>query len=79
MVDFYLPLPPSLPHDPLPLAAPALNTLTMSAQHLNELDASSTQFPEQLDKLLCDKEWIDQLKTLPKGELVELTGHLNGV
>ena len=51
----------------------------MSIQRLNELDASSTLFPEQLDKLLRDKEWIDQLKTLPEGDLVELTGHLNGV
>ena len=51
----------------------------MSAQRLNELDVSSTLFPEQLDKLLHDKEWIDQLRTLPEGELVELTGYLNGV
>ena len=51
----------------------------MSVQRLNELDASSTLFPEQLDKLFRDKEWIDQLRTLPEGDLVELTGHLNGV
>ena len=51
----------------------------MSAQLLYELDSSSTRFPEQLDKLLRNKEWIDQLKTLPKGDLVELTGRLDGV
>ena len=51
----------------------------MSAQRLHELDSSSTRFPEQLDELLRDKEWIDQLKTLPEGDVVGLTGHLNDV
>ena len=51
----------------------------MSAQLLYELDTSSTRFPEQLDELLRDKEWIDQLKTLPEGELVGLTGYIDDV
>ncbi|KAF9643100.1 kinase-like protein, partial [Thelephora ganbajun] len=51
----------------------------MLAQRLYELDRSSTQFPEQLDKLLHDKEWIEDLKLLPEDELVELIGCLNNV
>ncbi|KAF9641912.1 kinase-like protein, partial [Thelephora ganbajun] len=51
----------------------------MLTQRLYELDRSSTQFPEQLDKLLHDKEWIEDLKLLPEDELVELIGCLNDV
>ena len=51
----------------------------MSVQSLYELDASSARFPEQLDELLRDGKWIDQLKTLPEGELVGLTGRLDHV
>jgi hypothetical protein len=51
----------------------------MSAQRLYELDRSSTQFPEQLNELLHDKEWVKQLRLLPEGELVELAGHLHDV
>ena len=51
----------------------------MTEPHIQDLVASSAQFPEQLDKLLRDKEWIDNLKTLPESDLVGLTGHLNDV
>jgi len=51
----------------------------MSAQRLHQLDKSSTRFPEQLEKLLYDKEWVDQAQLLPEDELVELTGYLNDV
>ena len=51
----------------------------MSAQRLYELDRSSTQFPEQLNELLHDKEWEEQLELLPEGELAELTDYLDGV
>ena len=65
---------------PRPIGPPSLWTEEiMSTQHLYELDASSTLFPEQLDKLLRDKKWIGQLKTLPKDNLVEIAGGLNNV
>ena len=51
----------------------------MSAQRLYELDSASTRFPEQLDELLRDTKWIDQLETPPKGDLVGLAGHINDV
>ena len=51
----------------------------MSAQRLYELDKTSAQFPKHLDELLHDKEWIEQLESLPVSELVELTGHLHDV
>ena len=51
----------------------------MSTRSLYELDASSTLFPELLEDLLHDTKWIDQLKTLPKDDLVGQAGHLNNV
>ena len=51
----------------------------MSTQRLYELDTASTRFPEQLDEFLRNRGWIDQFKTLPMGELVELTGRLDHV
>ena len=51
----------------------------MSTQRLYELDRSSTQFPEQLNELLHDKEWVEQIKLLPEDALVELTGYLHDV
>ena len=51
----------------------------MSAQRLYQLDRTSTQFPEQLNKLLHDKEWEQKLQLLPEGELVELTSYLDDV
>jgi len=51
----------------------------MSLQRLHDLDRSSAQFPEQLDKLLHDKEYVDGLLGLPEPELNELVNHLNNV
>ena len=51
----------------------------MSAQRLYELDKSSTRFPEQLEKLLDDKEWIDHLRALPRGDVPGLISHLDEV
>ena len=51
----------------------------MSAQRLYELDRSSTQFPEQLNELLHDKEWEEHLELLPEGELAGLTDYLDDV
>ena len=43
------------------------------------MDRSSTRFPEQLDRLLHDQEWIAALKLAPDDELVKLTSHLDNV
>jgi len=51
----------------------------MLAQRLYQLDRSSARFPEQLDKLLHDKEWVEQAQLLPKDELVEMIEHINDV
>lgn len=51
----------------------------MSAQRLYDLDKSSAQFPEQLDGLLHDNEWVGQLKLLPESDLVKLAGCLSDV
>ena len=51
----------------------------MLTQRLYELDKLSTQFPEQLNELLKDKEWVGLLQLLPEAELVELVGYLNNV
>ena len=51
----------------------------MSKQLLYELDASSTLLTEQLNELLRDTKWIDELKTLPEDDLVGLAGHLSNV
>ena len=51
----------------------------MLTQHLYELNRASTQFPEQLNELLQDEEWVERLQSLPKGELVELIGYLDNV
>ena len=51
----------------------------MLAQRLYELDKSSTRFPEQLDALLHDNEWVTHLQLLPEGELMELITYLNDV
>ena len=51
----------------------------MSTHRPYGLDVSSPAFLEQLDILRHDKEWIDQLKTLPEGDFVELIGYLNNV
>lgn len=51
----------------------------LAQQRLNDLDRSSIGFPEQLDKLLHDKQWEESLKLLPESELGELIGYLNNV
>ena len=72
--------PSTIVPTPQPIGPPSLwAEAIISKQHLCELNASSTLFPEQLDKLLHDDKWIDQLKTLPEGDLVGLAGHLSNV
>ena len=51
----------------------------MVVQRLDELDRSAIGFPEQLYKLLHDKQWVKSLKLLPEGELGELIDFLNNV
>ena len=64
----------------------------MLARRLHQLDRYSTQFPEQLDELLHDKEWTEQLDEILRNkewvgrvqflrwdELVDVTEHLNDV
>ena len=46
----------------------------MPAQRLSQLDRSSTRFPEQLDKLLHDKEWVKEVQLLQEDELMEVIG-----
>ena len=49
------------------------------AQRLHELDRSSARFPEQLNELLHDKEWVEHIRLLPEDELIELIGSLDDV
>ena len=51
----------------------------MSTQRLYELDKLSTDFPKRLDELLHDKQWVGDLKLLPKDELQKLIDYLNNV
>ena len=51
----------------------------MSLQRLYGLDRSSTQFSDQLDELLHDKGYLDELRGLPEIELVQLVDHVNDV
>ena len=51
----------------------------MSAQPLYDLDRTSAGFPEQLDGLLRNGEWVEQLKLLPKHELRDLVVCLDSV
>ena len=48
-------------------------------QRLGKLDRFSAQFPEQLDQLLHDQEWIATLKLAPDNELVKLISYLDNV
>ena len=48
-------------------------------ERLYKLDRSSTRFPEQLDELLQNDEWAEDLESLPEDELMELIGHLDNV
>ena len=51
----------------------------MSTQRLYELDRSLADFPERLDELLHDKQWMGDLKLRPKDELQKLIDYLNNV
>jgi len=51
----------------------------MFAQRLDQLDRSSALFPEQLDKLLHDQKWVEQVQLLPRDELVEMIEQINDV
>lgn len=51
----------------------------MSPQRLYDLDMSSTQFSDQLDELLHDKEYVYGLRTLSEIELVQLVDHMYDV
>jgi len=51
----------------------------MLAQRLYDLDRRSAQFPEQLNELLRDTRWVEQLQHLPDTELVGLIDYLDGV
>jgi len=51
----------------------------MSLQRLVDLDRSSVQFSDQLDKLLHDKEYVAELLRLPDPELTQLVDYLNNV
>ena len=48
-------------------------------RRLYELDRSSAQFPERLDKLLQDEGWMKDIQRLSRHRLVELTDHLDNV
>ena len=48
-------------------------------QRLEGLDRSSTRFPEQLEKLLHDKRWVESLEHLPESELHKVIDFLDNV
>ena len=48
-------------------------------ERLYKLDRSSIQFPEQLNELLQDDKWVEDLESLPEDELVELVDYLDNV
>lgn len=48
----------------------------MSLRRLYDLDEP---FPRQLDQLLHDQEYVDELRELPEPELSQLVDHLNDV
>jgi len=51
----------------------------MLAQRLLQLDRSSAGFPEQLDKLLHDQKWVEQVQLLPRDKLVKVIECMNDV
>ena len=51
----------------------------MFAQRLYELDRSSPRYPEQLNELLQDEEWVEQLRSLSEDGLVDLIDYLDSV
>ena len=51
----------------------------MSLHRLYDLDGSSAQFSDELDRLLHEKEYVDGFQKLPEGELIQLVDYLNNV
>ena len=51
----------------------------MAAQRLYRLDRSSILFLEQLDELLHDRQWVEAVRSLPKGELKGSITYLDNV
>ena len=51
----------------------------MFAQRLYELDRSSPRYPEQLNELLQEEEWVEQLRSLSEDGLVDLIDYLDSV
>jgi len=48
----------------------------MSLRRLYDLDKT---FPDRLDQILQDQEYINELRGLPEDELFQLVDHLNDV
>lgn len=46
---------------------------------LHELDRSSTGFPQQLDKLLQDEQWVESVGFIPGDEISKLIDCLDSV
>ena len=51
----------------------------MVVQRFYESDRSSTRFPEQINELLHDNRWVEQLWSLPEDELAKTISYLNDV
>ena len=51
----------------------------MAAQRHYLLDRSSIRFPEQLDELLHDRQWVEAMGSLPEGELQGPITYLDNV
>lgn len=51
----------------------------MSLHRLYDLDGSSAQSSDELDRLLHEKEYVDGFQKLPEGELIQLVDYLNNV
>ncbi|KAF9643102.1 kinase-like protein [Thelephora ganbajun] len=49
----------------------------MLGWRLYKLDRSSTRFPQELNELLHDEKWVEQVLDLPGGELVVLVDYLD--
>lgn len=51
----------------------------MAAQRLYRLDRLLIRFPEQLDELLHDRQWVEAVGSLPEDELGETITYLDNV
>ena len=72
-------IPPQVPVPPMEQPVKPLRDNKRLRERLYKLDRSSIQFPEQLDELLQDHEWVEGAKSLPEDELVELIDYLDDV